>query len=431
MTLRRDRPAVTPIVCLLAALAATPGLAGGFAIFEQSARAMGLAGALSADSSDPSSLFYNVASGAFFQEQAYAVGAVTRASWDFTFDAQPATGVATQFDQSDPDLLAHGYLVQPLKPHLKLGFALYQPFAHEASWQNVDTFPGRAISYSSRIDTFDFNPSLSVRFESGLGLGIGAVVRTSDLALSRRLQTTDPLSGATVDFSDFVTDSGQEQGIGWNIGLLKRVNEKVSWGLSYRSPIEIDYSGTSLLTQIATGNSDLDDLLAQTNPFDQELVATSTIEFPDVASLGIAFGPPDRLRIAADVQWTGWSSFDQLTIATPDFPLFSQTIEQGFDDALSYRLGVELAIAGGNSHLRFGYAFDETPQPDAAVGPFLYDAARNTLALGFGKDWLDVAVEWVTYSSRSGGTIDGSFAGEAIQAAITLRKKPELPSGPP
>ena len=50
--------------------------------------------------------------------------------------------------------------------------------------------------------------------------------------------------------------------------------------------------------------------------------------------------------------------------------------------------------------LRFGYAYDETPQPDAAVGAFLADSSRNTVSVGAGLDWLDVAFSWVTYDQR-------------------------------
>ena len=418
--LRQGRQVVALMVLALGGLPATPGLAGGFAVSGQSASAVALGGALTAEPDDPGALFYNVASGAF-QDSAYVLGAVARASWDFTFDSRPEAGIATQFGQQDPDLaLPHAYTVQPLRPYLKLGLAVYQPFAHEASWNNVDTFPGRATSYSSTIDTLDVASSVAVRFKSGLGLGVGLIFRTSDVTLSRRLQTTDPLSGELVDFGDFAVDSGQEQAFGFTVGALRRVSDRFSWGFSYRSAIEIDYSGSAVLSQIATGNSDLDDLLALTNPFDQELAATSTIEFPDSASLGIAFGSAEKLRTAIDVNWTGWSSFDQLAIGIAEFPLFSQTISQQFDDTLSFRVGVRWGIAS-KTELRFGYAFEETPQPDAAVGAFLYDADRNTLAVGIGRDWLDVAVEWTSLSSRSGGTLSGTFAGESILASVSVK----------
>ncbi len=420
MSERRSRPVVTLCISVLGALVAVPSVAGGFAIFGQSAHAIGLAGAMTADTEDPGALFYNVASGAF-QDSSYLAGAMARASWDLTYDSQPSSGVATQFSQNDPDVLPHAYTVQSLKPFLKLGLAVYQPFDHQAIWNNVDAFPGRAISYSSQIETLDINPSIAVRFKSGLALGVGAVYRTADVAVARRLQTTDPLTGQTVDFADFAVDTGQEPGFGFNLGVLYRGSDRFSWGFSYRSAVEIDFGGSGLLTQIATGNTDLDDLLALTNPFDQELAAASTVEFPDVASFGVAVGSAERLRVALDVNWTGWSSFDQLRTVISEFPLYSQTIDQQLDDALSYRVGVQWGVAS-KTVLRFGYSFEETPQPDSTVGPFFYDADRNTLALGFGRDWLDVAVEWVSYSSRADGSgIGGAFSGESIQASVSVK----------
>lgn len=419
---RRDRPVLWISVAgtWVATLLAGPAWGGGFAVFSQSARAMGLAGAMTAETEAPSALFYNPASSAF-QDTSYAAGALARASWDLTYDSQPSSGVSTQFGQDDPDILPHAYTVQTLRPYLKLGLAVTQTFDHQASWGNVDTFPGRTIAYSSQIEALDVNPSLSVRFKSGLALGVGAVYRTADMTLARRLQTENPLDGQQVDFGDFAVDTGQEPGFGFNLGLLYRASDRFSWGFSYRSAIEIDFGGSGLLTQVSTGNTDLDDLLALTNPFDEELAAASTVEFPDVASFGIAVGSADRLRVSLDVSWTGWSTIDQVQTVIPEFPLFTQTIDLDLDDALSYRVGVQWGIAS-RTVLRFGYAFEETPQPDSTVGPFLYDADRNVLAIGVGRDWLDVAVEWISYSGRADGSgIGGAFEGESILASVSVK----------
>ncbi len=431
MTKLRGRQAVTDnsilrFVALAGLLAGqVPVYAGGFAVSEQSARAVGVAGAMTAESNDPGALFYNVASAAF-QDTAYLAGVVSRPMSDFTLDSAPDSGIATQFAQQDPELvLPYAFTVQPIYSYLKMGLAVYQPFAHQADWNNINDFPGRNTSYSSRIDTIDVNPSIAVRFKSGLGLGMGVVYRTSDVTLGRRLQTQNPLNQQTVDFSDFNVDSGQEQGFGFNLGVLHRVNDRFSWGVSYRSAIEIDYSGTALLTQIATSNDDLDALLALTNPFDEDLAATSTIEFPQVVSAGIALGSADRVRVAVDLNWTGWSSFDQLQIAIPEFNAFTQTIPQEFDDTFTFRVGLQWGI-GSKTELRFGFIFDESPQPDATVGPILYDGHRTTLSFGFGRDWLDVGVAWTMFASRDGNagsdtSVAGTFEGESVLVSVAVK----------
>lgn len=412
---------------LLAVLAVGPIYAGGFSVWEQSAHAMGLGGAFTAQSKAPSSLFYNLGGAAFFEEKAFAVGAVARSATGLSFEAQPDVGIDTLFEQQDQaPLLAHAYTVIPIRPYLNFGLGVSQPFAHDVDWGDADSFPGRTVSSSSQIDTLDVNPSITLRFTKGIGIGIGAIYRTSTLALTRRLQTVDPLSGRIVDFASLDLNSGQQDGFGWNFGLLHRASERFSWGLSYRSAIDVDVTeAASQLTPVPTGNLALDDLLALSNPFGQDLPTTSSIAFPETASLGIQLGSAQRLLLAFDVTWTGWSSFQQLVIDIPGFPLYSQTIDQGFVDTYTFRFGAQLRV-GGDTDLRLGYVVDESPQPDATVGPFLYDADRSTLSFGVGKDWLDGALSWTQFKDRAGATLAGNFTGDMYLLSVTVKKKPEL-----
>lgn len=424
MALATDRSAVIFGVCLSLALVSAPGRAGGFAVHSQSARAMGLGGAFTAQTDgDPSSLFYNVAGAAFIQEKTFAIGAVGPATWDVTFDSLPTVGIGTQFEQSSPSVLPHGFTVLPLKPYLKFGLAVVSPFAFESTWKNPGAFPGRTESFSAELQTLDINPSLAIRFDNGFGIGFGAIYRTTKINQARRLQTTDPQSGATVDFATLGYDSGMEDGFGFNAGIAQKVSEQFSWGLSYRSAVDVDYGGSSLLTQIPTGNDQLDSLLALSNPFDQNLGAITTLEFPESASAGITLGSAQRFQLSLDVDWTAWTSLQSLTIDVPAFPAFDQTIDEQFDDSLAYRIGVQVKL--GNNEYRLGYAFDESPQPDATVGPFFYDANRNIVSFGFGRDWLDIGAQWISYEDRNAPTLEGVFQGQTVLVGVTIRKRPK------
>ncbi len=413
----------------LGLLGSEPALAGGFAVFEQSAKAMGMAAALTAQSDDPSTLFYNVGGAAFFKKKAVAAGLRFTARSESSFTGRPPnSSVVSVFEQEKPgELLLNAYWIQPLRPRVNLGLAVYSPFYLDTAWRDADRFAGREVSLSSKLVTYDVNPSLALRLGRKLGFGVGAVYRTSKLALDRRVLTTDPFSGGTVDIASLDVDSDQADGVGWNAGLFHQVTKRFSWGLSYRSAIAIDYSGAGRLTQILTGNQQLDDLVAASTPFDQDLPLVTRVEFPAVASFGVAGDLGQKWRLAADVNWTGWSSFEELALSFTDYPVYDEIIEEHFTDALSYRLGLEITTGSG-SQWRFGVAFDETPQPEASVGPFLADADRITAAASFGKDWLDLAVMWVTHAERTAGgrtpeSLNGTYQSDALLLSITLKKK--------
>ena len=86
---------------------------------------------------------------------------------------------------------------------------------------------------------------------------------------------------------------------------------------------------------------------------------------------------------------------------------------------MSYRLGASWRLPTGPK-LRFGYAFDETPQPDAAVGAFLPDSDRDIVSVGAGLDWLDVAFSWITYNQRIVSTSASGLNGNFRQNGWTL-----------
>ena len=77
-----------------------------------------------------------------------------------------------------------------------------------------------------------------------------------------------------------------------------------SWGLSYRSAITVDYGGKATFDQISTGYPQFDAAVAQQLPFNQDIPVKTSIEFPDMASLGLAFTvtpePADRDRRQLD-----------------------------------------------------------------------------------------------------------------------------------
>src|SRR4029079_7614035 len=109
-------------------------------------------------------------------------------------------------------------------------------------------------------------------------------------------------------------DDSWARGYGWNAGILHKVTPRFSWGLSYRSKITVDYSGDARISQISTGNATVDALLRTRIPYDTNLPVKTGIDFPDMASLGVAVGITPDILVEADVNRTGWSSFKSVVI---------------------------------------------------------------------------------------------------------------------
>jgi long-subunit fatty acid transport protein len=249
------------------------------------------------------------------------------------------------------------------------------------------------------------------------------VLRTSELSETHRVQLFNPLADAAVDVAEVRFDTDTENQLGWTAGFLHRVSPAFSWGISYRSAIATDYTGTGRLTQVPTGDAQFDDLVAVSLPLDQDLALTSSLELPDTATLGLAFGLGKSLRVVTDVQWTGWSSVDRLAFQLTEEPTFDQIFELRLDDTVSFRAGVELTLPSG-LQLRLGAAMEDTAQPDETVGPLLADSDRTVLSGGLGLDWLQVVFSYTELADRTTRTnvdgLNGTYRTNFWSLAVTV-----------
>ena len=395
--------------------ATIPAQASGFLIFEQGAKAMGMAGAFTAQADDPSALFHN-AGGIAFQEGRgfYLGGTLVTGSADFTgSNPFPGAGVKEQTEDLS-ELIPHFYWVEPINDRVAFGLGLNAPFGLSVEWANKDTFTGRQINTRTAHTASDLNPTIGWRASDNFSVGLGIVARFSEVELMRRQFQTFPgvpVPPPGLEWAKSELNGGRDEGFGFNLGILHRYNNSFHWGFQYRSRMEIDYGGELVLEQIPTGIPPIDAQLGAVIPFGQVIPGATSVEFPDIASLGLGFAMSAATWVELDINWTGWSTFDQLVVnidgpsgpgGVPIIP--DLVLDQEWSDAWQYRLGFRW-----NSSERFqwrlGYIYDETPQPERTVSPVLPDANRNDFTFGFGYMGggfnVDLALMYVKFDERT------------------------------
>lgn len=415
----------------LVALVASPAFAAGFGIFENGSKAMGMAGAFTAQADDPSAMFHNAAGLAFQHQQAFQVGTTLISNAKAEFDGlAPYPGPTQHGEQEDTIFYpSHAYWVRPINPTLTFGVGFNDPYGLGVKWKNPDEWAGRYNSYDVTLRTFDLNPTIAWQATPSFGIGFGVIGRWSDLELNRRIPFLNPFTQQVQDIGDARLSSDLDTGYGWNIGILHKATQRFSWGLSYRSTIKVDYSGDGRFTQISTGIPQLDGAIAASLPFDQNLPIKTSIEFPDTASLGLAYQISRNVLVETDINWTGWSSFDKLAIDFTQNDAFDETVPQRYEDANNYRAGLRWTVSP-TSQWRFGYVYDETPQPEASVSALLPDANRNGVTIGYGYTGslnYDVAFMYLKFDDRTrnedfadGDVFHGTFKTTAYLLGLTL-----------
>ncbi|HEY7214326.1 MAG TPA: outer membrane protein transport protein [Thermoanaerobaculia bacterium] len=425
-----ERPARSRALGLLCLLlgSAPAALGAGFELFDQAAKPAGFAGAFVAQANDPSAVFYNPGGLALLEKKKAVTAGFALAAFNESLyqGLPPGIGTGTTGDQKTPlAKLPHAFLTLPFGERMVIGMGAFSPFRLHTEWANAGTFAGRRLATESEIVAYDLAPTLGLKVTPNLGVGIGAVYRSSKLTVSRRVASQNPFGGGQIDVAGLAMNTDYEAAFGWSAGVLHRLRPNLSWGLAYRSAIQTNYLGVGRLGQISTGNAQFDALLRASLPFDQDLALSSAVEFPDQATAGVAWSPAKSILVELDVHRTGWSGMRELALRFPANPTLDTVYGLDFADAMSYRLGARYKLPTG-PQLRVGYAYDETPQPDETVGAFLPDSKRNVLTVGAGLDWLDVAFAWTTYDQRIVATsaegLNGNYRANAWTFLISATK---------
>lgn len=427
MRMRASTLAKVLALVAVGVIAASPAFAAGFGIFEQGAKATGMAGAFTAQADDPSAMFFNAGGLAFQHKRQFQVGFTWIRSTKADFQGAapfPGPGVNASL-KTLSEFPPHLYWTEPLGGNLTFGLGIETPFGLTTEWQNPNTFPGRFISTKAALRVFDINPTLGFQVSDKLGIGIGVIARYSDVELIQHIPQVNPFTLAAADVATVKLDSNFDSGYGANVGFLYKANEFFSWGLSYRSKVKVDYTGDARFTQNLTGNPEFDAAVAQVIPFDQKLGVKTSIDFPDQASLGFALQLTQRLLVETDINWTGWSSFDVLPIDFSVDQFDTERVEK-WKDAYNYRVGLSLDQAGGNQW-RFGLLYDKTPQPEEAISPLLPDANRKGVTVGYGfrgqsSTW-DLSVTYLDFDKAKRNKSfpgEGPFFGEYQTRAVLV-----------
>ncbi len=393
----------------------------------QAAKAAAMADAFVAQVNDPSAIFYNLGAMALLEEKPVLTAGLGTYGLNQSLyqGLPPGIGAGTTGEQDQNiGLLPHAYVVKGLEVlgnRIKLGVGAYSPYLWLTQWKSADTFSGSGISLLTDLKVYDIAPAVAIKISDRLGIGGSFVYRIADLQHVRRLQEIDPFTGEPLTFAQREFDSPTQDGFGLNAGAVFRFNDRLSAGFSFRSGIEIDFSGTAIFREIPTGRAP--GVIGGDIPFDQQIAATTEIEFPNQTVVGVAFGVTEAIRLEIDLVQTSWSTFEDLDFGYPTQEELDEEYPQDFGNTVTWRIGASFKTRSG-SEFRAGVAQDESPQPNMSVGPLLPDADRRIFSFGWGKDWLDTAFQWIDFDQRqilnNRDDFNGNYNGNAWLFVVTV-----------
>ena len=408
----------------LAVLAAPPVLASGFSIYEQGGRSMGFAGAYTAVTDDPSAIFHNAAGIGFLEgKQFYGGGTLVMPRSVFNGSA-PFPGIGVLENQQVGVLPVPAlYFSHRASGRLAWGIGVFAPYGLKTRWADPDEFTGRYVAVETSLSGFALNPTVALRVHDKVSVGAGLDLRFSQVKLVRRAGLVNPFTQKMTDTAEVVLDSDLATGVGFNVGVVAKPSPGLSVGAHYRHKVKVDYDGTATFTQIPTGYSQLDALVASRLP--KSPAVETAIEFPSILAFGVARDWTDWTA-TADLVFFGWDSFDELRLTFPTDPSLDSVIPENYENIWQIRAGVERRLEEGWA-VRLGYHYDKTPVPTESVSPLLPDNDRHGFSLGgswaspSGRVRVDVGAWYLFLAERSteGRSRDG-YDGTYDNSAFTF-----------
>ena len=410
---RRTRLAAGVGAALLS-LSAGHALGAAFALQEQNASGLGHAyagGAAAAE--DVSTIFYNPAGLVRLQTmQAVVAGNVICPSAKFHDNGSQAAAFqplgGTGGDAGSCAVVPNLYLGIPFTDKWSFGIGVNVPFGLKTEYDS--DWLGRFQAVKSKLDTVNINPVLSweptknltvgggvswqrvkatltskVNYAGLFAQGVGGLVASGQLPAS----AAPVLIGSAAGLESGADVSGSDSAWGWDVGALWQASEQTRIGAHYRSKIKYSVTGSVNFSNPTV--SSLGTLPVTLAPVGAAIVnGVNTalasgdikldIEMPDTANVSIFHQFNNKWDLMADVQYTGWSTIQELKIVRSTGAVLSTTPEN-FRDTWRFSAGANYRYSDVWI-FRGGLAYDQTPVRDAQRTPRLPDQDRTWVALG-------------------------------------------------
>ncbi len=440
-------PCLLPALLFTALLPVT-ALGLGFRLPDQDATATARGEAFAATADNASAVYYNPAGIGMLEGQRFRLGTYAiELRTEFTPEGGGETIHNKHEIQSIPQLF---YTLKSEKSPVGFGFGVYSPYGLSLEYPENSQFREQAIK--ARIRFLTLSPVLAWKINDQLSVAAGPTINIADTKLERGI----------LNPGDKFRFEGSGIGFGFQAGVMWRPAKQHSFGLVYRSPVEIEFSGHSSVqlsdqtrrdlaaanTQIAAANAAIAQVRELVGPFGQAAVdatlaslglpseeiapistsfpeedADATIRFPQNITLGYSFRPTPAWNFEANIDWTDWDNFNEVT-------LHQQTsgdivLPFNYESSFIYEFGATHYFAHG-LNLSAGYIYSENSVPNESFNPSVPDSNRHIYSAGIGYEGerfsLALAYQYVYGPDRKidqGTPADGTYSTTAHAVSVS------------
>lgn len=445
-------------IIVLACLSMLPlsyAAAEGYQVNSQSAKQSGMGHVGAAMKLGAESMHFNPAGLAFMDKNIDLSAGISGVFANAKYTATDGYVAKSDNKASTPMYLYAGFKIYDF---LAAGISLNTPYGSAINWGN--DWRGAHLVQDISLQAFNIQPTLSWKITDRLSVGAGLMMEFGNIELNRALIGPGELSASTkillagnpgmeamipqeikslIAKYDNVSaasvglkgDAGVR--MGFNVGAMFDVNDKITLGLSYRSKVTARVKEGDVSLSYAN-QAEMEKLMAVVGQFVpgaglpplDKATFSAELPLPDNWNAAITYKPTNRWTVSGEVQFVGWGAYKSLDVKfLPDSELGKYNISapKNYKNTRIYRLGGQFA-ATNRLDVRLGAYYDESPVKDDYLNP--ETPSMDKLGLTAGLSFrpieafsIDFAFSYVTGFGR-----DGSYTDEYM----LLKTIPQLPS---
>lgn len=339
----------------------------GFQVNFQGQKQQGMGGAGAALPIDGASLFFNPGSTCYLKENSFNLAMTpTFANVLFT-DANTSQSARTNSPMGTP-FSAYAIYRRSLESKMFYGLAVYTPFGSTVQWE--DGWMGRFALTRLELKAIYIQPTVSYKITEKIGFGAGFVFSTGSVNLQKDIpvQSTEGTEG-------HAELSGKAFGFGFNSGIFVQATEKIGFGLTYRSQVNMAVSSGEATFTVPSS----------LEPNFPNGSFSSSLPLPQVLTLGLSYKPNEKWSIALDVNYVGWKAYDTLAFdyETNTTSLIDTRSARNYKNIFAFRGGANYKL-NDILDFRLGLAYGISPVQSGYVTPETPDANRINYTAGIG-----------------------------------------------
>jgi len=340
--------------------------AQGFQVNLQGQKQQGMGGAGTAVVQDAASIFYNPGGVAFLNNRSVNPGITPTIAKGAFLDANTNSVYRTTSPVGTP-FAAYSVLALKDTSILKFGLGIYTPFGSTVQWE--DNWAGRFALTKLKLQVIFIQPTISYKISKKIGVGVGFIYSSGSVNLQKDI----PLLNMNNEFGKAELN-GAARGFGFNAGLYFKPIEKLSFGLTYRSQVNMEVKNGEATFKVPGS-------LEANFPNGK---FTSSLPLPRVITFGAGYEINSQLHLALDINYVGWKAYDTLAFdyETNTASLLDTKSARNYENTIAFRTGTAYEL---NSlfTVRLGLAYGITPVQSGYVTPETPDANRINYTGGF------------------------------------------------